>query len=106
MSQIPGVLDEELEAIGGRLLSGELTEADLQRMNEVGPRIADAIREMFNDVYALMTGFAGGTDSVIAPQPWPRPRPGAELGGRPRNPEDDVLDDIDELVDWQMRERR
>jgi hypothetical protein len=34
--------------------------------------------------------------------PWPRPREGVELGGQPRNPEDDVVDAIDELVSWQM----
>lgn len=30
------------------------------------------------------------------------PIPGAELGGQPRNPETDVLDEIDRLVDWQL----
>lgn len=25
-----------------------------------------------------------------------------ELGGTQRNPEDDVIDEIDELVDWQL----
>lgn len=30
------------------------------------------------------------------------PIPGAELGGRPRNPEDDVIDEIDRLVAWQL----
>lgn len=30
------------------------------------------------------------------------PVPGAQPGGKPRNPEDDVIDAIDELVSWQL----
>jgi hypothetical protein len=30
------------------------------------------------------------------------PIEGAELGGQPRNPETDVIDEIDRLVDWQL----
>lgn len=31
-----------------------------------------------------------------------KPIPGVELGGTQRNPEDNVLDEIDKLVDWQL----
>jgi hypothetical protein len=34
------------------------------------------------------------------------PVPGAVLGGEPRNPEDDVVDEIDRLVNWQLENGR
>jgi hypothetical protein len=44
-----------------------------------------------------------GIDVDIPPTYRTEPIPGAELGGRPRNPEADVIDEIDKLVDWQMK---
>jgi hypothetical protein len=61
--------------------------------------------EVFGDIRGAVNEFISmlGIDVEIPPTYRTEPIPGAELGGLPRNPEADVIDEIDKLVDWQMK---
>jgi hypothetical protein len=52
--------------------------------------------DVFGNVIDECPGLGGKTYRT-------EPIPGAELGGRPRNPEADVIDEIDRIVDWQLK---
>lgn len=122
-----GLTDAESEAIMDRAKAGQLTDQDQAKvaaavdvLSELWPQlIGEAVGifglfgALFDDPFGLMAAFneflaESGFTARLAIKPTYRtePIPGAELGGQPRNPEADVIDEIDQLVDWQLGESR
>lgn len=120
-----GVTEADADAIMERAKSGELTEDDqakigtaVEAVSEALPQIAAAMNDMlfffpfplFDDIAELIPLFnewlaAQGIRARLVVKPTYRiePIPGAELGGKPRNPEADVIDEIGRIVDWQLK---
>lgn len=125
LATVFGITEAEADAILDRAKSGELTEDDqakigtaVETLSEALPQIAAAMNDMllffpfplFNDIAELIPPFnewlaAQGIRARLVVKPTYRiePIPGAELGGEPRNPEANVIDEIGRLVDWQLK---
>lgn len=54
----------------------------------------DPIARAYRNISAIYEAVAAAANGF--------PIPGAVLGGTEWNPEDDVIDEIDRLVDWQL----
>jgi hypothetical protein len=99
----------DLDALIASAEAGELTDADRELITELWPQIEELMQATldamlgilmpgFGDIFSTFASTALGIKTYRT-----EPIPGAELGGRPRNPEADVIDEIDHLVDWQLK---
>jgi len=121
-----GITETELDAIMDRAKTGQLTDDDQVKaaaiadvLSEALPQALDMLSDAIFFPLAELIGDAPQITSLcnqflaesgftarleLRPTYRTEPIPGAELGGTPRNPEADVIDEIDRLVDWQMGE--
>lgn len=117
---------DDITALMARLEASELTDDDQAKLTLVIDGLSDVLPDIrdlidtgtffgilfgpftIDDLISLFNEYLdehGVTARIrIAPTYRTEPIPGAELGGQPRNPEADVIDKIDELVDWQMNQ--